>query len=104
MSLKEGMELGKRLREAGFPQRDNSPNIVYFPTWEELAEEYILFREREIESYKLAMLEGKSKENIRCQKVLERVFSELGDQGVTLDQLQQSVAIVQIENVITQSI
>lgn len=40
--------------------------------------------------------EATRSENRRCQEVLARVFEELGEQGVTLEQLQQAVTIAQL--------
>lgn len=38
-------------------------------------------------------------ENKRCQEVMARVFEDLGEQGVTLDQLQRAVTISQLPDV-----
>lgn len=42
-----------------------------------------------------------ARENERCMGILERVFAELGEQGVTLDQLQRAVTIAQLPDAMT---
>lgn len=39
----------------------------------------------------MTLAEAVEKENKRCQTVIERVFNELGEQGVSLQQLEQAI-------------
>jgi hypothetical protein len=75
-------EIAKRLYDLNIQFAANG-YVVTLPV--DVEERLVTFVQSEVE-----------RENLRCQDVLARVFSELGEQGVTLEQLQQAVTIAQL--------